>query len=135
MKSYKTIYFLLMFFLIGHHSAEAQDSDLINLKYQVDSLQRISLRDSLNFNDSTITAIYSIRDALLDRIEILRQDQGVDDSLKEIMITDLKNQSNENIKLLLGDQAYQNYLAMIRTRTIQSINPDQSPLAGETDDN
>ncbi len=124
-----------MFFLIGHHSAEAQDSDLINLKYQVDSLQRISLRDSLNFNDSTITAIYSIRDALLDRIEILRQDQGVDDSLKEIMITDLKNQSNENIKLLLGDQAYQNYLAMIRTRTIQSINPDQSPLAGETDDN
>lgn len=125
----------MVFLIIGKQMLHAQDAELIELKRQADSIQRISLRDSLNFDDSMITQIYAIRDSMLNNIQQLREDFNVPDSEKEIKITDLKNQANENIKKVLGDEIYQNYLEMIRKRIKKSIVPNQCPLAGDSDGN
>ena len=93
-----------------------------------DSLQRISMRDSLNFSDTLITQIYSIRNSMISKVLLLRNDFSIPD--REVKIMDLANQANENIRQLLGQEGYQKYTEMIRSRSKKSANADQSPLAG-----
>ena len=121
--------FLLLLLLAGTscYAVSAQDSGSME-KARADSIQRISMRDSLNFSDTLITQIYGIRNSMIGKVRLLRNDFSIPD--REVKIMDLANQANENIRQLLGQEGYQKYTEMIRSRSKKSANADQSPLAG-----
>jgi hypothetical protein len=127
MKAFNKSLLVLLLAGTSYYAVSAQDSSSME-RGPADSLQRISMRDSLNFSDTLITLIYGIRNSMISKVLLLRNDFSIPD--REVKIMDLANQANENIRQLLGQEGYQKYTEMIRSRSKKSANADQSPLAG-----
>jgi len=98
---------------------------------QIDSLQRIVMRDSLQINDSLVTQIFTMRDSYLRQVIEVRLDSTLTELQQYNEVSIIRTQTNENIKSLLGSVLYDRYIQMISDR-IHKRSIIGTPLASDT---
>src|SRR5262245_45340624 len=94
----------------------------------VDSMQKVLMRDSLSLNDSIIEKVILSRVNYLKNAEEVRLNQGLTTDQQNAAISALREQTNENIRALLGEEKFQRYMQLIRNR-MRKRNPADTALA------
>jgi hypothetical protein len=95
---------------------------------QSDSLQRIVMRDSLTVSDSVITRIFAIRNEYFQEVQNTRSDAQASKAQRDSTIASIREQTNRSIKELLGIEAYEKYLRMIRNNMRKRNSGNGQPL-------
>src|SRR5215216_3818468 len=131
MNKYKYCFITLLFICLSQGS-EAQLTEIQLTQQRADSLQRIIMKDSLGITDEQVTQVFTVRDTLLQKTKLIRSNASLTVEQQNGLVTDIRNQANNNIQAILGQTAYQHYLDMI-LRKLAFRNTGTDPLAGATE--
>jgi hypothetical protein len=83
---------------------------------QIDSVQKIMVRDSLKISDSMVTKLYALRDNYFKKVGQVRLNNQLSDQQQNDEVQIIRKQNILNIKDLLGTTIYVKYVQLIKNR-------------------
>ena len=129
---FKWLFLSVLTIGISQNSKAQNTPEELQAKQSADSLQRIKMKDSLQISDEAITQIFAIRDSMVQKINVVRSNSTLSSEEQDLQVSSIRNDTNESIKAILGDEKYLQYLDMIRNSLRQRNKINELPLAGET---
>lgn len=116
MKQIFNVLVVLLICLSTFLKANGQTTEQL-IKIQTDSLQRITLKDSLQITDLMVTQIFKIRDSMIIHIREINMNGGNNFLDSELAIKQITQNANEAMWQILGEEKYNHYKEMIRRRS------------------
>jgi hypothetical protein len=95
-------------------SARAQEGTIMN---RLDSIQASLMRDSLNVSDSTIIAFLNTKNNFTSSAKAIRSNQSLTPAQQVAQVQQLRMQTNNSLRSLLGNELYERFIQMIGRRT------------------
>lgn len=106
----------VLYSLEGRSQSSPQHS-LTNLdslqKVRIDSIQRKWMKDSLTLSDNIISQVFALRDSCFEQTERIRSNQSLPPASQMQSIGELRKQTDDAIKNLMGETIYVYYKEMI----------------------
>ena len=131
MKTKYRLLILVLFALgLSHTSALKGQVTLTEEQKQIDSFQRVVMRDSLKISDLQITRVFEIKNDYFKETNAVLFNESLNAFEQQSNITAVRRKTNESINTLLGPVIYQKYIEMIRNK-MSKINAKDSALASE----
>lgn len=97
------------------HSQTSQQSineDSIQ-KVHIDSVQRVWMKDSLGLSDNVISQVFALRDTCFAQTMRIRTNPSLTPAAQIQSINDLRQETDDAIKNLMGESIYGDYREMI----------------------
>lgn len=128
----KNLLLIVVLFALGFSYTSALNGQVTKTveQKQIDSSQRNVMRDSLKITDLQITLILEIRDNYFKKANAMILNDSLDRPEQNSEISELRNETNESIKILLGPVVYEKYIELIRIR-MRKRNAAGTALAGK----
>jgi len=115
----RLIIFLLLtsFFVLPSLPACGQDSTPppsidSTPKLNADSLVRVKMKDLLSLSDQTVTTMFALKDTGAARADRIVMDQSLTPTQKNTTLQNLRIETTNAIKNLLGTETYSKYLIL-----------------------
>lgn len=122
MKIIKALTVVMVFILVSMHG-QAQQPQFTSpvpqiestqlQKQKADSIQRKLMKDSLNLSDQVITQVFTTRDNYSIQADQIHANQTLSPGEKSAALAALRLDTNNAIKELMGETAFQKYTEMI----------------------
>lgn len=119
-------------FILFTNALNAQFSEQ-ELRQKADSAQRLLMKDSLQISDGTVDQIFSVRDEMYQKINAIRSNTALTAAQQDQQVSVVREQVNEGIRAILGEQKFRHYLEIIRNKLRQQNMQSEVPLAGATE--
>ena len=91
---------------------QAYNADSVQ-KMHSDSVQRKWMKDSLGLSDQTITQVFALRDTCVNKTERISTDPSFSQAEKSDLLRALRTDTNNAIRVLMGEMIFQRYTEMI----------------------
>lgn len=116
-----------LFIVIVRSPATAQDSREL-AQTQIDSMQRTILRDSLQLTDRIIREVFTLRNRFFSQSDAVYASKTLSAIEQQNQIKQLRRETDESFRKLLGDPLYQRYRDLIESRMKRWKKPWILPL-------
>ena len=83
-------------------------------QHEMDSLQRIVMKDSLGIDDAVVSHVFQVRNSYFIGVQNIRVNSSLTSLQKETEIHSIRMQTDEQIKSVLGIEAYEKYDRIIK---------------------
>jgi hypothetical protein len=130
-KIHRSLLFGVMAICFSLVSKAQNTQEELHARQSVDSFQRVKMKDSLQITDQVVNQIFAVRDSMVQRINSVRSNSALSSSEQDIQVSSIRNETNEAIKAILGEEKYLRYLEMITNSLRQRNKVNELPLAGE----